>query len=573
MDDKIYRGPGHPVGAHFHSGPKGERGLPGVSPKVDMEYNEDDGAVVFTVSDGYGQREQAVPVEEIVKEWADESGPGAIDQWLDDHPEATTTVQDGTITRAKLNAELKNYVMPEFFGAVGDGTTDDTAAWQSALDVGGVVFCKPTSNYLITGVLRIKGNTTIHMNGCTVTCNQKRWLFNFLNTDEFTEYNGNGNIHIADGNVVGGSVSFWHGENIEFDNVRFHNCINDHYFEICACKNFIIRNCRFVGMKNRESSVLEYINIDPLTSEPSTYFTGSSYPSGNYDGTRNDGVLILNCYFNINEDDSEYAYMEDAIGCHAPLGMFHNNIQIIGNTILNYTDYAIRFDDMENSIVRDNYIESSTTNNHAIHMNDSNGTETYNNKNSIIENNTIKSAAYCFRIGNALNLIVRNNLFDFGSSAKSMCNIRGTTTGLTLTQNQFYHRSGGQLYTVDHDKTGSSIFAALQKSKVTGLTIASGNASATLARYNWTEFDTIEFEFGYASSGTLFRATANAFGNNGECFKAGSTYPIIRDNLTNTAIFSFTVSSENPNVITFTKSDESITIPNVRTIYASKYAP
>lgn len=108
MDDKIYRGPGHPVGAHFHSGPKGERGLPGVSPKVDMTYNEDDGAVVFTVSDGYGQREQAVPVSERIDEWTDEHGHEAIDAWLDDHPEATTTVEDGSITVSKLHSSARS---------------------------------------------------------------------------------------------------------------------------------------------------------------------------------------------------------------------------------------------------------------------------------------------------------------------------------------------------------------------------------------------------------------------------------------------------------------------------------
>lgn len=32
----------------------------------------------------------------------------AVDDWLDDHPEATTTVEDGAITRAKLHEDMKN---------------------------------------------------------------------------------------------------------------------------------------------------------------------------------------------------------------------------------------------------------------------------------------------------------------------------------------------------------------------------------------------------------------------------------------------------------------------------------
>lgn len=72
---------------------------------------------------------------------------GQVDTWLDDHPEATTTVQDGAVTKAKINAaflpEIENaYVTPEQFGAVGNGTTDDTAAIQAAFDSGEYVLFK-----------------------------------------------------------------------------------------------------------------------------------------------------------------------------------------------------------------------------------------------------------------------------------------------------------------------------------------------------------------------------------------------------------------------------------------------
>ena len=46
----------------------------------------------------------------------------AVDAWLTAHPEATTTVQDGTITRAKLDADLqeKTDAVPELESAVSD---------------------------------------------------------------------------------------------------------------------------------------------------------------------------------------------------------------------------------------------------------------------------------------------------------------------------------------------------------------------------------------------------------------------------------------------------------------------
>lgn len=122
---------------------------------------------------------------EAVHEFAEDVS-GAVDTWLDEHPEATTTVQDGAITESKINfsflPSIKNaYVTPEMFGAKGDGVTDDTQAINSAVNFGSktVIFnnktylIKPRSFRSIPGTsnkvaIQVPSNVSIYGNGATI---------------------------------------------------------------------------------------------------------------------------------------------------------------------------------------------------------------------------------------------------------------------------------------------------------------------------------------------------------------------------------------------------------------------
>ena len=62
-----------------------------------------------------------------------------VNDWLDEHPEATTTVQDSSLGVEKFTEDakkqtVKDYVTPQMFGAVGDGVHDDSHAIQTAID-------------------------------------------------------------------------------------------------------------------------------------------------------------------------------------------------------------------------------------------------------------------------------------------------------------------------------------------------------------------------------------------------------------------------------------------------------
>ena len=81
----------------------------------------------------------------------------SIKTWLTEHPEATTTVQDGAITEEKINAEFlpyikKDYITPQMFGAIGDGVNDDTKAVKKAFQLAEEKMCKlyfPSGTYKV----------------------------------------------------------------------------------------------------------------------------------------------------------------------------------------------------------------------------------------------------------------------------------------------------------------------------------------------------------------------------------------------------------------------------------------
>lgn len=85
-----------------------------------------------------------------------------VDEWLNDHPEATTTVLDHSLTEIKFTEELayktiKDYVTPQMFGAIGDGINDDTQAVKDAVDSGKPVFI-PEGYYNITETILTSDN-------------------------------------------------------------------------------------------------------------------------------------------------------------------------------------------------------------------------------------------------------------------------------------------------------------------------------------------------------------------------------------------------------------------------------
>lgn len=99
----------------------------------------------------------------------------SVRKWLDEHPEATTTVQDKSLTKEKFTNKLaletvKDYVTPEMFGALGDGVNDDTQFIQYCVDhYKNIVL---TQVYKISSPITISNKTGIKISGkgATIKC-------------------------------------------------------------------------------------------------------------------------------------------------------------------------------------------------------------------------------------------------------------------------------------------------------------------------------------------------------------------------------------------------------------------
>lgn len=249
--------------------------------------------------------------------------------------------------------KIDDYVTPEMYGAKGDGTADDSTAIQNAVNNKGLVLFSAGKNYKVTSTIRLGKDTVLDLNGSTITSTNKHLFFNFLSTDTFTAYNGNGNITIKNGTIIGGAISFGHGENIILENVIFKDSLNDHFLEIAGCKNYSIRNCKFSGMADVQTSVYEYINVDPVTHAAFPWLAdGSAF----YDGAKNDGIFIDGCYFSLGTGTYEYGF--NAFGAHGVMGQSvkHKNIRLTNNKVLDFTGCGFRINDMENVFIANNDI-------------------------------------------------------------------------------------------------------------------------------------------------------------------------------------------------------------------------
>lgn len=344
--------------------------------KIDENTEQLSGAIT-------AEEERAKAAEEEIEALFAEGIAEAVSTWMDEHPEASSTVEDGSLTEAKFSDQLKqktinNYITPEMFGAVGDNETDDTEAIQAAVDyaleTGRDLFLQ--NNYAITDTIVVGGGVNIYGNG------------HFLNA---TMSDPVMQITTANGEI----------RNQEYSHFGIRNYGTGNCLEISGSNSFstcLISCCSFFASEGWCIDVHEIVAHSKIML---CTFSGNGINANCGDAN----IIEKNLFYGANK-----------IGVYLntyTFGVLNN--AIINNTVVD-TGYGILIDAGDQTWICNNQIEyggstaSQQTPDALVYLR-GNTRKIYH---CVIENNNFGGGtylSYCLAIGNAEETIVRKNRF------------------------------------------------------------------------------------------------------------------------------------------------------------------
>lgn len=384
---------------------------------------------------------------EYVNHYFDEGVPDLImqyvNEWLDEHPEATTTVQDWSLTYKKLVKGTLEFVIPEMYGAVGDGLVDDTNAIIYAVKSGKSVILSKT--YLITETItdllddvHICGNGKIKaniQNGYVFSCSNISFNingieFDFLNNSyglfsddsafesltikNCTFANAKSYVHV-NGYIAQTSCIYAHAHNTEIRMCRIIDCSGHGiYLEARGAGSTAFIEDNYIDCSGA-------VTYDNLTSA----FGIGSYQSANYN--------YLYSLVRIS-GNSIQGVLGSCIAGHSM-----NNQVIADNVCICTGEHAIVVQDSENCTVINNVLDSTASTS-------GNGASVRVQKNSITTKKVLISSnlsrgRFCV-IGDlgASEITITNN-FSINEDADlpfSFCKILGKTGNVAETSHDIY---------------------------------------------------------------------------------------------------------------------------------------
>ena len=175
-----------------------------------------------------------------------------------------------TATETYTARQIADALNVRDFGAKGDGTTDDSAALQSALDAAhskGTIVYVPGGTYLVRHHLNFKSGTTVYGYGATILRGYDKDSSNFGSTawlvrdsaqdpvcrdvriygltfdNNAQNYHANSQNIITIGPMVSGNQ--FRAEDVWFVDCTFQNWINQHALDVAATRGLRVLRCTF----------------------------------------------------------------------------------------------------------------------------------------------------------------------------------------------------------------------------------------------------------------------------------------------------------------------------------------
>lgn len=251
---------------------------------------------VNTPVDEYSQVYNGIPGQVLrtkgngATEWVfeemptDEQTARAVAEWLDEHPEATTTVQDGSITGEKLSYQLRKKVFPEpinvlTLGVKNDGSEDISTIVNEAT--------QSHSLYFPAGIYRI--DTPLNIVNSIYGCGYNRRFYDDITFTTFVSNIDTDTNDVSVINVVG-----------QGSNSDMHTCIN-------VCNIFIKLYSDENGIKiatsDKEDIFIKEVNVcnignaygiwvNPISETSRVVFVDNCTLYGSYEYVASVGIVV-----------------------------------------------------------------------------------------------------------------------------------------------------------------------------------------------------------------------------------------------------------------------------------------
>lgn len=411
----------------------------------------------------------------------DEQTNNAVTSWLNEHPEATTTVQDGSIEEIKINKKFlpwikKDYVTPEMFGAKCDGVTDDTIALQKAINTKKLVILN-AGTYYISGSINVPNNT------CIIGSINTNYDFNGGSIIKVEEASNGScfNIGLTDTRIF--SVTFSNFTILSENSDRNNQNKNNTKIAIkCICgTDLILNNICIIGFGGtalylKDAFDCYYNNcsfiLNGSINSPCIYMTGES---DNTNAQHFNSCRVEHSPFMIKMDKAvnnefvnckfEISYNENEINNDGVIqllsNLVHGNVfnsclfvsvskcyilytsedngNIINSSVFDGGGYYIKMNTSYNNIISNNVFRMCLEK--SINIINANGSIISNNNLTLSESNAIWL--------NANNNNLTNNFYDSVNGVKTMINVYGGSNNIISGYNVDGIINGGYSTIVD----------------------------------------------------------------------------------------------------------------------------